>query len=91
MHRSSDEKLVQAFRHCGPYLKHHRGSTFVIMIPGATVESSHLDDIIGDIALLQSLDMVLKLTLTVLSTVLFMLLKAFLMHKIIGGGLMMNQ
>ena len=61
MHRSSDEKLVQAFRHCGPYLKHHRGSTFVIMIPGATVESSHLDDIIGDIALLQSLDIKLVL------------------------------
>ena len=61
MHRNSDEKLVQAFRHCGPYLKHHRGSTFVIMIPGATVASSHLEDIIGDIALLQSLDIKLVL------------------------------
>ncbi len=55
MHRNSDEKLIQAFRHCGPYLKHHRGSTFVVMIPGATAASSHLDGIIGDIALLQSL------------------------------------
>lgn len=61
MNRSSDLNLVQAFRHSGPYLKHHRGSTFVIMLPGATVGSPYLDDIISDLALLQSLGVKLVL------------------------------
>ncbi|MGN1393704.1 MAG: amino-acid N-acetyltransferase [Succinivibrionaceae bacterium] len=59
--RNTDTALVEAFRHSGPYLKHHRGSTFVIMLPGATVESMYFDDIISDIALLQSLGIKLVL------------------------------
>ena len=61
MNRNTDDNLVQAFRHSGPYLKHHRGSTFVILIPGATVSSSYIDDIISDLALLQSLGIKLVL------------------------------
>jgi amino-acid N-acetyltransferase len=61
MNRISDSALIEAFRHCGPYLKHHRGSTFVIMLNGSTVESPYLNDIIGDIALLQSLGIKLVL------------------------------
>jgi amino-acid N-acetyltransferase len=61
MNRNTDNSLVQAFRHSGPYLKHHRGSTFVLMLPGATVASEHFDDIITDIALLQSLGIKLVL------------------------------
>ncbi|MDD6177457.1 MAG: amino-acid N-acetyltransferase [Succinivibrionaceae bacterium] len=61
MNRTTDSNLVQAFRHSGPYLKHHRGSTFVIMLPGTTVASPFFDDIISDLALLQSLGIKLVL------------------------------
>jgi amino-acid N-acetyltransferase len=61
MTRHSDINLVQAFKHSGPYLKHHHGSTFVIMLPGSTVKSDYLEDIISDIALLQSLGIKLVL------------------------------
>lgn len=61
MNRFTDTGLVEAFRHSGPYLKHHRGSTFVIMLPGATLQSKYFDDIISDIALLQSLGIKLVL------------------------------
>ncbi len=61
MSRNTDSNLVQAFRHSGPYLKHHRGSTFVILVPGSTVKSNHIDDIISDLALLQSLGIKLVL------------------------------
>ncbi len=61
MNRKTDENLVKAFRHSGPYLKHHHGSTFVMMLPGSTVASKYFDDIITDIALLQSLGIKLVL------------------------------
>ena len=37
MVRERDAMLVHAFRHSTPYVNHHRGSTFVIMLSGETV------------------------------------------------------
>ncbi len=59
--RLNNDSLVEAFRHSAPYLKHHRGSTSVVLIPGSTLESPCFDDIISDLALVQSLGMRLVL------------------------------
>ena len=55
MVRERDAVLVNAFRHSTPYVNHHRGCTFVIMIGGETIADENFDDIVSDIALLQSL------------------------------------
>ncbi|MBP8221092.1 MAG: amino-acid N-acetyltransferase [Aeromonadaceae bacterium] len=55
MVRERDAVLVNAFRHSTPYVNHHRGSTFVIMIGGETIADENFNDIVTDIALLQSL------------------------------------
>ena len=55
MVRERDAVLVNAFRHSTPYVNHHRGSTFVIMIGGETIADDNFNDIVADIALLQSL------------------------------------
>ena len=55
MVRERDAMLVHAFRHSTPYVNHHRGSTFVIMLSGETVADENFSSLIADIALLQSL------------------------------------
>lgn len=52
----SDElNYVDWFRHSSPYINAHRGKTFVILIPGEALESSHFSGIIHDLTLLDSL------------------------------------
>ncbi len=46
---------VSSFRQTSPYIKAHRGKTFVIMLPGAAVTHSNFANIIHDIALLNNL------------------------------------
>lgn len=55
MVRERDAVLVNAFRHSTPYVNHHRGSTFVIMVGGETFADDHFKEMVSDIALLQSL------------------------------------
>ncbi len=43
------------FRTAAPYIHAHRGATFVISLDGETVGSDHIDTIIHDLALLNSL------------------------------------
>ncbi|MDA8962509.1 amino-acid N-acetyltransferase, partial [Congregibacter sp.] len=43
------------FRNTAPYINRHRGSTFVIVIPGAVQESGALPRLLHDVALLNSL------------------------------------
>ena len=49
------EEYVKFFRQSSPYIHAHRGSTFVIMLPGEVMEGEHFSTIISDIALLSSL------------------------------------
>jgi amino-acid N-acetyltransferase len=52
----SDElNYVDWFRHSSPYINAHRGKTFVILIPGEALESTHFSGIIHDLTLLDSL------------------------------------
>ncbi len=59
--RVNNDSLVEAFRHSAPYLKHHRGATTVVLLPGSVLASSQIDNIISDLALIQSLGMKLVL------------------------------
>lgn len=55
MVRERDAVLVNAFRHSTPYVNYHRGSTFVIMLGGETIANENFNDVVADIALLQTL------------------------------------
>lgn len=46
---------VKWFRHSSPYIKHHRGKTFVLMMPGDVLNHDNFSGIVHDIALLNSL------------------------------------
>ncbi|MFT4767091.1 MAG: amino-acid N-acetyltransferase [Glaciecola sp.] len=46
---------ISWFRNTAPYINRHRGSTFVIVIPGAVQESAALPRLLHDVALLRSL------------------------------------
>ncbi len=43
------------FRNAAPYIHAHRGATFVIALDGLTIASDHFDNLIHDLALLNSL------------------------------------
>ena len=49
------------FRHTGPYIKAHRGRTFVIYLGNGALESQGLLTLIHDVALLHSLGVKLVL------------------------------
>lgn len=55
------QELVKWFRHSSPYINAHRGKTFVMMLPGAGIETPNFANIIHDIALLNSLGVKLVL------------------------------
>ncbi len=57
----SDKDYVKWFRHSSPYINAHRGKTFVLMIPGATLQHHNFANLIVDIALLNSLGVKLVL------------------------------
>lgn len=52
---SQTADYIRWFRRASPYIQSHRGSTFVICIPGQGLESPHLDYLVQDICLLHSL------------------------------------
>lgn len=52
---------VKWFRHSSPYIKHHRGKTFVLMMPGDVLKHDNFSGIVHDIALLNSLGVKLVL------------------------------
>ena len=43
------------FRHAAPYIHSHRGATFVISVDGQTIASNNFNNLINDLALLNSL------------------------------------
>ena len=49
------------FRHTGPYIKAHRGRTFVIYLGNGALESTALITLVHDLALLHSLGVKLVL------------------------------
>ncbi|KAI0493177.1 hypothetical protein KFK09_027453 [Dendrobium nobile] len=49
------ERFVGWFREVWPYIRGHRGSTFVVVIAGEIVASPYLDDVLQDISLLHGL------------------------------------
>jgi len=49
------QNYIQWFRQSSPYINTHRGKTFVLMLPGAALLDHNFSNIIGDIALLNSL------------------------------------
>lgn len=53
--RERDPALVNAFRQSTPYVNFHRGGTFVLMIGGEAFAHPNFNNIINDIALLQTL------------------------------------
>ncbi|MGN1356357.1 MAG: amino-acid N-acetyltransferase [Succinivibrionaceae bacterium] len=55
MARHQDQELVNAIRHSAPYVNMHANRTFVILLGGDTLLDSHVDGVISDIAILQSL------------------------------------
>lgn len=61
MSRHKDDQLISAIRHSAPYVNMHSGRTFVILIGGDTLKDSHIDSVISDIAILQSLGIKLVL------------------------------
>ncbi len=52
---STNEDYIHFFRQSSPYIHAHRGITFVIMLPGESLDSDHFSHIVSDIALLNSL------------------------------------
>ncbi|WP_017443906.1 amino-acid N-acetyltransferase [Gayadomonas joobiniege] len=48
-------ELVDGFRQSAPYVNAHRGKTFVVMLSGEAIRQPGFDEIINDIALLNSL------------------------------------
>lgn len=49
------KQYVNWFRHSSPYINSHRGKTFVLMLGGEAVAHPNFDNIVHDIALLNSL------------------------------------
>ncbi len=61
MVRQLDESLISAIRHSTPYVNMHAGRTFVILLGGDTLQDSHVESVISDLAILQSLGIKLVL------------------------------
>ena len=53
--RTLNTELISAFRHSAPYITMHRGQTFVFLLSAETIADRHIDSVISDIAILQSL------------------------------------
>lgn len=51
----SSTDYVGWFRHSSPYINAHRGKTFVVMLGGEAIDHANFENIIHDIALLNSL------------------------------------
>ncbi|VUD62149.1 Amino-acid acetyltransferase [Thalassocella blandensis] len=49
------QQYVDWFRHSSPYIKSHRGKTFVVMLPGDCLDTPYLTNIVSDLVLLDSL------------------------------------
>jgi len=52
---NNSTKLINWFRNSAPYINAHRHKTFVLMLGGEALETDNFQDIINDIALLNSL------------------------------------
>ncbi|MEM9066997.1 MAG: amino-acid N-acetyltransferase [Myxococcota bacterium] len=52
---SDDLQFVEWFRQSAPYIRQHRGRTMVVVFGGEVMRSSGLRDLVGDVALLNSL------------------------------------
>lgn len=50
-----NERFVGFLREAWPYVRGHRGSTFVVVVSGEIVASEHLDSILQDISLLHGM------------------------------------
>ena len=49
------EDYIHWFRFSAPYIRKHRGATFVIAIPGEAIEHANFINLVHDLAMLQSL------------------------------------
>ncbi|XP_020097794.1 probable amino-acid acetyltransferase NAGS1, chloroplastic isoform X2 [Ananas comosus] len=49
------ERFVEWFREAWPYIRGHRGSTFVVVVSGEIASSPYLDSVLQDISLLHGL------------------------------------
>ncbi len=50
-----NDDYVTWFRHSSPYINAHRGKTFVVMLPGDSIETEDFHNIVSDLTLLNSL------------------------------------